>query len=426
MHLLLILLSLFCIDPELDMDGAGGVLPQIIYVPDDYVTIQEAIINAKSGKDMVFVRDGTYYENIDFLHKAITLKSMNGPSNCVIDGQQKGAVVSFKNGENRFARLHGFTITNGTGAYFKHSGFYRNCGGGIYIYNAEPKITNCVIIGNSVNQCPLGEFNRGGGVYVGAWGLPTCSRITLNDAIIRGCVICGNYSGSVAGGVYLSAAGYGAAFKNNRVYQNEADHLNGSDIYIYGPYYNFDSNEIGPHAGGAPSTGLHAYSNIPGSGTIIFTNNIFHDYPTSNGMIGCFISGYRIVHLTNNTLMDYYYWGLCISAAHNQYCDSYLYNNIFYRNGLYSPVHLSGGACVMRNNCVEGGVGDVELYNCQLDYDHTNISDYPYVDPDYHLLSNSPCIDTGTSDAPWLPAKDIDGDKRVINKAPDMGADERK
>ena len=47
---------------------------QVINVPGDQPTIQEAI-NASVDGDTVLVADGTYYENINFKGKAITLAS---------------------------------------------------------------------------------------------------------------------------------------------------------------------------------------------------------------------------------------------------------------------------------------------------------------------------------------------------------------
>ena len=49
-------------------------------------SIQYAIGAAVSGADQVLVNDGTYYENIDFSGKAITVQSLNGAALTVIDG----------------------------------------------------------------------------------------------------------------------------------------------------------------------------------------------------------------------------------------------------------------------------------------------------------------------------------------------------
>lgn len=43
---------------------------------------------------------------------------------------------------------------------------------------------------------------------------------------------------------------------------------------------------------------------------------------------------------------------------------------------------------------------------------------------DYHLRSDSPCIDAGTSDAQGIPEQDMDGDPRVSGKDIDIGIDE--
>ncbi len=56
-----------------------------ISVPGDFGTIQEAI-NAAQGVDCILVSPGTYVENIDFLGKAITLKSTDGSEVTTIDG----------------------------------------------------------------------------------------------------------------------------------------------------------------------------------------------------------------------------------------------------------------------------------------------------------------------------------------------------
>ena len=53
---------------------SSTLFSQIIWVPDDYETIQEAIIASSDG-DTVIVEVGTDYENINYWGKAITVAS---------------------------------------------------------------------------------------------------------------------------------------------------------------------------------------------------------------------------------------------------------------------------------------------------------------------------------------------------------------
>ena len=82
---------------------SGFAFSATIYVPDDFTSIQGAI-NASVNGDIVVVRSGTYVENIDFLGKAITVKSEQGPDFTIIDGGSPvnpdfGSVVICMNGE---------------------------------------------------------------------------------------------------------------------------------------------------------------------------------------------------------------------------------------------------------------------------------------------------------------------------------------
>ncbi|MCW3134245.1 MAG: right-handed parallel beta-helix repeat-containing protein [Methanophagales archaeon] len=53
-----------------------------IYVPDDYLTIQEAV-NAASAGDTIIVRDGTYTENVE-VDKRLTIRSENGSDSTIV------------------------------------------------------------------------------------------------------------------------------------------------------------------------------------------------------------------------------------------------------------------------------------------------------------------------------------------------------
>ena len=89
--------------------GAGT-----IHVPADYAAIQDAM-NAAVDGDTVLVAPGTYREHLNFLGKAITVTTEQGPDVTIIDGDQAGSVVTFASGEGLASVLSGFTLQNGRG-----------------------------------------------------------------------------------------------------------------------------------------------------------------------------------------------------------------------------------------------------------------------------------------------------------------------
>ncbi len=93
-----ILMLTFNIQPV----GAGTII-----VPDDYPTIQGAV-NAASDGDIVFVRNGTYYEHV-CVNKTVSIVGQDR-NTTTIDGNQTGTVVTVT-ADN--VNIGGFTVQNG-------------------------------------------------------------------------------------------------------------------------------------------------------------------------------------------------------------------------------------------------------------------------------------------------------------------------
>ncbi|MBC8320989.1 MAG: T9SS type A sorting domain-containing protein [Bacteroidetes bacterium] len=153
----------------------------------DYTIIQNAV-NAAVDGDTVLVWPGTYYENVNFIGKNITLGSLmltTGDENykyiTIIDGYNNGSCIMFKAGETD-AILFGFTLQHGSG--YLDLPFNETYGGGVFIDHSSASIYNCVI---KENKSSL----QSGGVH--------CDQ--YSNLFISGTSIFGNQSYSI-GGLY--------------------------------------------------------------------------------------------------------------------------------------------------------------------------------------------------------------------------------
>jgi len=129
----------------------GPVCDASIQVPSEVATIQAAIDAVCDGGEVV-VAPNTYNESINFLGKAITLRSASGdPADTIIDATgvpNLGTgvpVVRCVSGETDTTVLDGFTITGGTG---DTTVFGSAVGGGMFNSGSSPTVTNCILWGN--------------------------------------------------------------------------------------------------------------------------------------------------------------------------------------------------------------------------------------------------------------------------------------
>lgn len=193
---------------HINLDGSG-----------DFTTIQSGI-NASANSDTILVYTGTYYENINYNGKSLTIASLEmitGEDQYIthttIDGQSLDSVVRLNN-EEFGCCLRGFTIMNGKG-----NDDYPNLGGGISIFgsNGTPHvqldIINCIIRNNTAyNSAGVMCFN---------------GNLFLSGTIIRN-----NYSTYVGGGLCIQDYSVVTFDPINRcsIYDNLA--ITGTDIYI--------------------------------------------------------------------------------------------------------------------------------------------------------------------------------------------------
>ncbi|MBN2019684.1 MAG: S8 family serine peptidase [Sedimentisphaerales bacterium] len=368
--------------------------PGNIYVPSQYSTIQEAINQSWPGS-VVWIADGTYMgtwnRDIDLLGKALTVKSENGPENCIIDCQgdvndpHRG--FSFKHYEGADSVVDGLTITNGYGPFdYRDLMDLRSAGGGIYCYYSSPTIKNCKITGNKTSYDRGHGDGPGGGVC-----------FDYSNATIRNCEIIGNFSGD--------AKGAGVFGRNANVLI--------ADCVI--------SGNDGSSGGGAAFEGGAPVIN----GCIIIDNLIYcgrgvlyFEQQASPNITNCLITGNRSTQCSS-------FGGICawLTGGHAKISNCTIIENTISPRG--GAIYWDGiGATV--TNCICRGNGN-EIYG-DVAVGYSNIqggqpgtgnidADPCFVSGpmgDYYLSQagsgqpmDSPCVDTGSDKSANLGMKTL-------------------
>ncbi len=302
----------------------------VIHVPGDHLTIQAGIDAAVNG-DTVLVADGTYTgdgnRDLDFLGKPITVMSESGPELCILDVQGTASEhhrgFYLHSGESDNSVINGFTIMNGHGS----------SGGGIWLGQASANILNCHILecraewgggGIGCSDCDIclencvirGNYSEliGGGVDVvhnsnmeilncvisdnyserDGGGIQCHSNINIFNSIISD-----NYSRSLGGGINFGNLSSG--LMNNCIIQNNTSKYSGGGIYFV------DNSEV--IIGGDESGGNYFDNNNAGLGSDLFAggNRTIPINAQYNTFSGYHLSNY---YVTSHHLFDLSY---CIS-----------------------------------------------------------------------------------------------------------------
>jgi parallel beta-helix repeat protein len=381
----------------------------VIHVPADQPTIQAAINAAQNG-DTVLVAPGTYYENITFSGKAITVKSTSGNTVTFIDGGHANSVVTFDTGEGLTSVLRGFTVQNGNAG----------SGGGILISNASPTITGNIVTNNTA-------CGSGAGIQL-YFSSAVVQSNTISHNSQSGC------TGGGGGGIYVSSGS--AQIIGNIIEDNSwvSDEGGGIDLFGAGtPTLKNNiirSNMAASHGGGIT---ISNYSDA------LIVQNLIYSNTASQGS-GIYFGvpdGYRGPALVNNTIVGtssspqgsavyatgfdnkvQFFNNLMIGTTGTSavYCDPTYDQNppTFTNNDAFSP-NGSGlqGTCSGQSN-TNGNISSDPMFSS--------------ISLNFRLRASSPAIDAGDNSAANLPTLDLGNKPRIVegdndgNAVIDMGA----
>lgn len=401
-----------------------------LLVPTDLPSIQACIDAAISGVDECVVAPGTYHEKIDFIGKAITLRSSNGADVTTIDATGLGgSVVSCVTGEGPGTVLQGFAITGGTGIVPNG----RWDGGGMYNSGASPTVRACKFHGNTAQT--------GGGMYNAAHSSPTVvdCLFTGNSAEVGGAI--GNFdhgtptvtncvfrmNSSVVGGAIDNCFNSSATYTNCTLIANTATsdgggmcNTNNSNATVVN--CSFIGNTAGANGGG-----MDNYNSDPIIRNCVFSANtaLF-----GGGIANDFLSTPTITHCT---ILDNI--AIIGGGIFSDDSDATVSNSVLWGNSPTQFNRADGSPPAVRFSDVQGilpvGVLDAGG-NIHLDPKPVRLptpgadGTWGGADDDYgdlRLQAGSPCIDAG--DPGFVPqpgATDLDGHTRVLGGRVDMGA----
>ncbi len=406
--------------------------------------IQEGI-DASSNGDTVLVLDGTYTgignKILDFVGRAIAVRSESGPENCIIDCEGDGRGFYFHSGEGSGSIIEGLTITNG----------YAGEGGGVYCSDGSPTLTNCTISGNLADYDGYGSGGGGllctgssptltdctitantadaGGGGVSCWfgSSPTMINctITANTAYYGGgvlfvdssgtlanCTITANTATGMGGGVAI--CGSSPTLTNCTIAGNSVnvDFGVGGGMHCVGDCSptltncTITANTAGQYGGGVSCW----FESSPTFANCTITENVAIAASSFGGGVYC--EEYSSPTLTNCVL-----WAnSAVSGAEIALTDTSRPSMLAVS---YSDVQGGEAAVYVDPNCVlEWGSGNIDADPLFVDTDGPDDDPNTWEDNDYRIDLGSPCIDAADNTAVPLDVSDLDGDGDTEERTP--------
>lgn len=234
--------------------GTAGAATLNVGQGQTYSTIQSAIDASQTG-DVIYVNEGTYYENVVLTKSGIAIMGTN-KEKTIIDGQKTGSVIRI---ETNDVTISGFTLRNNGGSGKEDAG--------VSLYNANNNmIANSIFENNTAGIAMFSSSNNNviAGNYIrsnGRYGINIFS--SLDNKIYE------NQIQKNQIGIYADSARGHQIYSNNFI-DNTVDHVydnSGKNAWDDGKSGNYWSN----YKGSAPfkiKGGANAVDNFPLSGAV--------------------------------------------------------------------------------------------------------------------------------------------------------------
>ena len=387
-----------------------------IYIPTDYSTIQEGIDVAETG-NIILVDEGTYYENINFRGKAITVASRFlidddtlHISKTIIDGSNfsfadSASLVYFVNGEDSTSILSGFTLQNGHGT-FAESTYSWRVGGAILMQSSGGTIQNNIIKNNTITSDA--DYVEGGGID--CFMLPEDKNLIIIENTFTHNLVQGAFA--EGGAINCGMAEGSILISRNRVLENNVKGNsigNGGGISLAGASnenVRITNNFISKNTvtgGGDDGGGIFVHNlKVDILNNIITENSCYGTLKGSGGGISAWYESIgmtvpvRKVNIVNNTIVKNYaqHKG---SGIYVYSMDADIINNIIRENNdpTLTQLKFDGASYthLVAYSNIDGG------YEGEGNIDVNPL----FCNPIYYLLTEnvSECIDAGNPDVKY-------------------------